>query len=210
MSLKNIEIDLEKTEQEERLLLFKFAKILGLDPEIIKNIPAGYINPEYSGFIEETQVKYWIKQARGKRLDLIKKRFQISVHQKALDRAKYSWLPEITGDFSFSFSGAEYPLSEPGFNLGINVSFQLPVMPIEAGTSLGKRSLLERSLGFTMSGTIPENLEELYSIKIAKINLSKAGSELEDFETDLHFNIQESIFTIVNQKKCFHFLKKSL
>ncbi len=206
LSFKNLEIELEKTEQEERLLLFKFARALGYDPEAQIPIPTGYINPEYIGFITEYNSEYWLGLAREQSVEFISRRFQIASLNDVLQKSRFSWLPAVSAKFTFTLSGDEYPLTEPGFSIGLNFSFAIPTFPVTAGTTIGKRNPEERSRGYSISGDVADNLQDIYSIRVAKLNLAKASNELVDFETDFRFNIQESLINLENHKQMLNLL----
>jgi outer membrane protein TolC len=201
VSLKNLQIELENTQQEQRLLLFQFARLCGCDPDAVIPVPTGTINPEFHGFVEQREAGYWLAQSKLHSVDFIKKRFEISLLHETLEKARFSWLPEISGRFTFSFSGNQYPLTEPGFSLGIDISFDLPVFPLKAGASAGKRTPEERSAGFSTSAGIAENIEYFYSRELASLNLAEAENALKDYQSELRFAIEESLVTIENQKK---------
>ena len=210
LGLKNIELELEKAEEEERLLLFKLARLTGSDPAEKKPVPVGTINEEYAGFTAAQSADYWLKRALENNLELLKLRARLAAQQEALAAARLRWLPEITGSFSLFFSGVDYPLTEPGFNLGLQFSFQAPFLPLQASASAGKRNPQERSLGYSASGKLAESLEGLYSLSLAKLNLQQARGQLEEFEMELKLQIQESLFTIENQKKILLLLREKL
>jgi outer membrane protein TolC len=210
LSMKNLEIELEATEQEERLILFKFARILGYEPESPIPVPAGYINPDYTGFITETNSEYWLELAREESLEFISRRFQVSALSDTLQNARFSWLPEISLKFTLTLSGDEYPLTEPGFSLGVNFNFAIPTFPITASTTIGKRDPDERSRSYSLGGNVADNLQEVYSIRVAKLNLAQAANELIDFETDFRFNIQESLINLDNHQRMLNLLFEKL
>jgi outer membrane protein TolC len=208
VSLKDLEIELENTEQEHRLLLFQFARLCGCNPDAVIPVPTGTINPEFNGFIEQREPMYWLKQSQRYSVEFIKKRFEISLLNETLQKSRFSWLPEISCRFTLSFSGNQYPLTEPGFSMGIDISFDLPVIPVKTGASIGKRTPNERSMGFSTSAGIAENIEYFYSQELAALNLAEAENALEDYQSELRFAIEESLITIENHKKMLSLLNE--
>ncbi len=215
LAVADFKIDLEETEQEERLLMFQFARILGSPPEETP-LPAGYINPEYSGFIQcedddlSSLSDYYTEKAKKNSLEFMKKSLQVLQSREILRQAKWRWLPQIKANLDLSMSGNRFPLSEPGFSFALEFGFDLPVTPIQTSSTLGKKDPTERSTGLSVSTQPITNLEGLLSKRIAEINLSKTCSELDDFETDTRFTIKESLVKIDNQRETLALFRKKL
>ena len=209
LAIKNLEIELEKTIQEEEILLFQFAKQLQIDPDKVPN-PSGYINSNYNGFIQTFDADYYVRLMKKNNLDFMKKRTQVFIRLKELDQARWSWLPEISSNLELSMSGQKFPLTEPGFSIGLSFSFPLPVMPTQINATVGKKNPSERSIGLSYSSQIAENLEEIYTVALARLNLAKSSFDLESFEDDMGFNVKMSLKDIQNRKKMLELLKEKL
>jgi outer membrane protein TolC len=208
--LKNLELELERTDQEQRLLLFRFGRLLGSDPDAAPPVPAGRLNPDYNGFIPELDGDHWRGLALQRNPDLRKIRMRVQEQDELLRQAARSWLPEIRGSFSAFASGPEYPLSVPGFEAGVELHFQLPVLPMQAAGAVGKTSPEERSLAGSASFQVLEGLEDLYSKKLARLHLSQAAGDLDALMTEIAFKIRELLFNIGSLKKSLRLLREQL
>jgi outer membrane protein TolC len=208
--LKSLELELERTEQEQRLLRFRFGRILGLDPEQPAPLPAGRLNPDYRGFITELEGAYWRSKAMMGNSELRQLYLRVEEQGELLRHAGRSWLPAVRGSCSLFVSGAEYPLSEPGFEAGLELLFQTPLFPLRAAAEVGKSSPGERSLSGSASSGVLEGMEGLYSKKLARLHLSQATGDLGALKAEIGFQIQELLFNIASLKKSLGLLRERL
>jgi outer membrane protein TolC len=208
--LKDLELDLEETEQEERLLGFRFGRLLGLKADIPPPIPAGRLNPDYNGFLSEQDDRVWLDSALQRNADLRRAAFRLREQNELLRQAACSWLPDVRGSFTAFAGGREYPLTEPGFEAGVELSFRLPVLPLRAAAEVGRTSPGERSLAASASAGVLEDLEELYSKKLARLQVNRAAGDFEELRTEIDFKIRELLFNIKSGKKRLQLLRDRL
>ena len=128
--------------------------------------------------------------------------------RKDLRRARRSWVPSLSANVELSMSGTSFPLTQPGFAVGVDLDFALPVVPIQTQATAGKQSPLERSAGFTFSSQPGDNLEDLYSAKVARLNVHRTRAGIEDVETDLRFAIREAVKSIEGQRRALALLRE--
>lgn len=215
LMIANLEIELEQTEQEERLLMYRFARLLDYPANRFLQL-RGKLNEQYAGFtsFEDKDLSnltdYYLEQARKNSLEFLKRGFQVQAYRETYFQTRWSWLPNIQAELELSMSGDSYPLSQPGFSLGLEFSFSLPISPFAATATLGKSSPIERSKAFSVSGEPLSNLEGLFSKQLAEINLSRASTEKLDFEEETKFAIAESLFKIQQQRKALELLRKKV
>jgi len=215
LAVANYELELAETEKKQRLINFRFARMLGYPPEEAPPL-SGYINAEYSGFIGNEDVDtaelsaYYIDKAKKNSLEFMSKRLNLLQSKELLNKARWSSLPNIKANLELSMSGDHFPLSEPGFSLGLEFGFDLPASPLQATTTLGKQNPDERSTGLSATVEPVTNLAGLYSRQIAATNLSKTRKELDDFGIDTGFAIEENLEEIRNQRKTLDLLRQKL
>jgi outer membrane protein TolC len=212
LQIADLEIELEETAQQERLLLYDYCRLLGYARHSPPR-PAGQLNEQYAGFISfkkpvGEQAERYLQSARRNNVEFMEKRLQLVKCRENWQASKRAWLPEITANLELSMAGESLPLYQPGFSLGLDLDFDLPVAPISSSATLGTSNPKERSRGISVSTAAAENLEALYSIKIARLELSRAGAELQQLETELAFELEESLVSVRNRKNTLELLRR--
>jgi outer membrane protein TolC len=208
--LKDLELELERTEQERRLLLLRFGRLLGINSELAPPLPAGRLNPDYRGFISEPDEACWRGKALQRNPELRQGYSRVQEQSEVLRQAARSWLPAVRSSFSVFVSGQDYPLSEPGFEAGVELFFQLPVLPVQAAAEVGKYGPRERSLASSGTLQVLEGLEGLYSKKLARLDLSRATGDLDTLKAEIGFKIKELLFNINSRKKSLRLLREQI
>lgn len=177
LAVQDLEIELAVLQQEQDLLEFELKELLHISTINTLEL-AGRINPDFRGMLVREDAKYYIEHALEHSLDLRKREAEITAHSDAAKRALHSWLPRMSTQLELSVAGDEFPLTEPGFSVGVNLDFSVPLVPFRTGITAGSRRMEERSLGLSSSAELGENLTEWQSLRIARIGLRKAETEM--------------------------------
>ncbi|MFP4432575.1 MAG: TolC family protein [Spirochaetaceae bacterium] len=195
LQVKDVEIEADQTARREELVALRFGRLVGL-PETILPVARGRINPAYSGSLEETTVETYLARARLESLELVQRRVELDNRREELERVRRRWIPAVSATAEVNVSGKSFPLTEPGFSLGLSLSFAAPVLPAETGVTVGRRGELERSTALTASGRPAENLEEIYSEEVALLAAQRSRQGLLDFESDISFTAREGLLQV--------------
>ncbi len=197
LAVQELEIELAVLQQEQDLLKFELKELLHI-PTINTLELTGGINPDFRGMLVREDAKYFIDHALEHSLDLRKREAEITAHSDAVKRALRSWLPRMSTQLELSVAGEQFPLTEPGFSVGINLDFSAPFVPFRTGITAGSRRAEERSLGLSSSAELGENLTEWQSLRIARIGLQKAETEMRTARRALEHSVLQQI-----QKRSF-------
>ncbi len=215
LAIKDLELQSEKTLQEKSLLSQRLAWLVDLPLTDLPQLK-GEIDRHYSGFLDkvippkEITPDFFIHQALKYNRDLLIKRYNLLAEKENLKHLQFSWLPYITADLSIGISGDEFPLSKPGFNIGIKFDFELPLFPSTIKTSAGKSGDSERSRGFSISGEPGSNTEGVFTRKEAQIEVSKLVEEIQKMEKNIEFTVYEQLLKLKNKKTQLDLLRDKL
>jgi outer membrane protein TolC len=192
LALKDLEIELARSAQEEERLLFELRSALGLGRDH-PLILTGRINPEFDGLLGRQDPEYYLAAARAHSLQLQQQRAELFDLQATLRRARFSWVPEVSAQLQLSAYGESFPLTEPGFSVGVSLDWAVPILPGKLSASLGKQNPLERSASSSTSLAVAEDLEGIYSTTVARLNVRRAAAALETADRDLEFAIRQQL-----------------
>ncbi len=215
VAVSDLELQQEKTAQEERVLLFRFARLLGYPPESPPR-PAGSIAADYAGFLlgeeeplEKAAARYLERTMRASG-ELLAARLEAEQSRRAALASRWSWLPQVRLVLAVSMSGDRFPLSEPGFSAGLEMGLDLPVLPSAAALSLGSTGAWGRSRGFTVETQPGDALEGLWDRSLAELKARQAALQLEELYTQLRFDIAEELAAIRYRKRSLALLRRRL
>ncbi len=192
LAVKELEIETASMQHEEESLLYRLKKLLRLDQSLAAE-PVGRINPDFLGMLPTENADYYLESACKNSAELNNKTLAIACLRRALKAAQLSWLPAISAEAELSLAGEEFPLSEPGFSLGLNFDFNAPLFPVHTGISAGSGKAGQRSAGLSSSIDLVENLESFEAVRIARLQLLKAKTESEEYRNDLFFSIRQQL-----------------
>jgi outer membrane protein TolC len=204
LAVKDLEIELAGVGQQERQLLFELKGLLGLRGEG-GPVPAGRIDAGFTGLLEQSPLgqagdaEAYLLAARRWSVELQRQQARLLELQEALRQAEWSWLPQVSARLELSMAGDELPLTEPGISIALGFTFRAPVLPGQLALSIGSAGPQERSTGFSSAVGLAENLGQLHSVSVARLNLLKAGSELEELQGSLEFAIREQLHSRTHQ-----------
>lgn len=207
LQAKDLQIEADRTARREELASLRFGRLIGL-PEEVLPVARGRINPGYSGFLEETTVAPYLARARLESLELARLRVELDGRREELEQVRRRWVPAVNATAEVSAAGESFPLTEPGFSVGLALSFATPVLPGETGLTLGRRGEFERSSALTASARPAENLREVYSEEVATLAVERSRQGLLDFEGELLFAAQEGILEVAAARRTLDLLRE--
>jgi outer membrane protein TolC len=192
LAVQDLEIELAVLEQEQDLLEFELKELLHI-PMVNTLELTGGINPDFRGMLPREDAQYYVDHALEHNLDLRKLSAEITAQSDAVKAARRSWLPRMSTQMELSVAGEDFPLTEPGFSVGVNLDFSTPLVPFRTGITAGTRRAEERSLGLSSSAELGENLLEWQSLRIARIGLQKTQTEMRTARRAVEHSIQQQI-----------------
>jgi outer membrane protein TolC len=192
LAVQDLEIELAVLKQEQDHLMFELKELLGVAPERPLEL-AGEISPEFRGMLPELGGRTYIERALNNSLELQERAAELAVLNQRWRQARRSWLPRVSTELELSVIGENFPLSEPGFSVGVNLDFAAPPVPLSTGITTGSRRSGERSLGLQASAELGENLSHWQSAKIAGLGLQKAQTELERAQRRLEDSVRRQL-----------------
>ncbi|WP_246157105.1 TolC family protein [Oceanispirochaeta crateris] len=168
IQINAIEYSLNIKDTEEGLLQSRYAlaTLLYLPLEQLPPL-SGQLNQDYKGdsplFTHGTpnDISLLKTKAQEYNTDLMSLYRQESNARRALLDSRIHWIPKIEATFDYSLSAMDFPLDEPSFSLGLDFSFQTPLLPGSIGVQAGKSSRSEHNLSTDSALYIGENLEGL-------------------------------------------------
>jgi outer membrane protein TolC len=194
LAVQDLEIELAVLEQEEDRLEFELKELLHIPPINSLELIGG-INPDFRGMLPNEYAQYYIDCATKNNLDLRKQTAEITALADAVKQARGSWLPRMSTQVELSVVGERFPLTDPGFLVGVNLDFSAPLVPFRTGLTAGSRRLEERSLGLSSSAELGENLLGWQSLRIARIALQKAETKMQKVRRTLEYSILQQLKT---------------
>ncbi len=195
---RNIELLLERKNNEKKKMIFSFSRLLSLKSDIKPEI-TGLINTDYCGFIKEND-DFFIKTAAEKSSNYKEKYLERESAYQNYKITEKENIPDVKADCGFSMSGEEFPLTRPGFDMSVTFSFDKPGLPSSFTAGINKEEY-ERSRTLTAQTGPFSNLENIHTREAARLNLDKKGWEIEEFKTVNDFNIRELLLDIDSLKR---------
>lgn len=192
LAVQDLEIELAVLQQEEERLEFELKELLHIPP--INSLQlTGAINPDFRGMLPNRDVQYYVDCALKESIDLQKRTAEIAALSGVVKQARCSWLPRMSTQVELSVTGEGFPLTDPGFSVGVNLDFSTPFVPLRSGISAGSRGMEERSLGLSSSAQLGENLTGWQSPRIARIGLQKAETEMQAAQRTLEYSVLQQL-----------------
>ncbi|MBN2554002.1 MAG: TolC family protein [Spirochaetales bacterium] len=188
LAVQELEIDLGLLRQEEDLLEFELKQLLDIPPAGSVEL-TGAINPDFRGMLTIDDPAYYLDRARRSSLELKQRAVEITALQAAVQQARWGWLPSVSTQLELSVAGRQFPLTDPGFSVGVNLDFSTPFIPFRTGFTAGGRTRDQRSLAAAVSADPVENLDDRLNLRAAKVELQKAESEMERAQQALEYSI---------------------
>ncbi len=205
MSLADLSLEISSTDRRRERSRIVFSRLLNADPDS-GLVPGGGIVARYRGFLLDSGSdtrelrNRLFEDARINNTDLLAAANRFESALQAKRQADLAWIPELKATAEITMSGDRFPLTEPGYRLGLDIAFGIPAVPISAGTAIGKAAPRERSLGLNADARPMENLESLLTSRAASLELGKADMSKEETEQELHFRIRDLISEISHMR----------
>ncbi len=204
--VKDLELEQSSLRREESRVLFEFKKLIGRK-EGEEIVLIGRIDPEYRGFVDREKEPFFLSEARKNSTELEQQRIELSSLRDTLRREETAYIPEVSARMELSMGGTEFPLTEPGFTIGVTFGWSTPIIPLSIGLSGGKEGLDQRSRGLNGQAGIAENLENILSAEIVRTDLNRAQKGYETYLRDLEFQVRESLSAISESAAALQILK---
>ncbi|MDC7235569.1 MAG: TolC family protein [Spirochaetales bacterium] len=119
--------------------------------------------------------------------------------------ARFCWLPEIEATADVRFTGSRFPLSQPSFSMGLNFSFDAPLLPGRIEVQTGRSNPSEHNRSIRSETGVLENLDALVLPSIARNRLENIHRETEELKRQISFRVQALIHSIqFNSHRCAH------
>ena len=192
LTVQDLEIELSALKQDEARLKFEFKELLHVPSHSSLEL-LGRINPDFRGMLPDREVQYYVECALKNSVDLEKQQAEITNLGNRVQQARYSWLPMMSTQVRLNVSGESFPLTEPGFSIGVNLDFSAPLAPWRTGVSAGSDGEDKRSLGLSSSVDVGENLMGWQAPRLAGIELCKAKTKMLSQCRVLEFSVLQQL-----------------
>lgn len=205
--VKDLELEEAGHHLRRKRLLYEFALMMGGNGDE-GFFPEGRLDHGYPGFVKQEDAGYYLDAAEKNSAALLELAGEMYSLGEILRREERSGLPSVSTRMELFVSGREFPLSRPGFTLGIGLAWNNPILPFSAGATAGSRNPFERSLGTDGSLRLADDLEGLLSAEIARVNLHKAGVNHENAIRNLRYSIREELAEIEREAGTLNLLRE--
>ncbi len=197
ISFKKIQNERISCEREYRTLMRKFKIALNLDPEIEIVLTENPIYETNESIVLEDHLFFLWDRYKQLSIEMQKSNMLLFYSEKQYQYVKKQYLPDITFSGSLSFSGENYPLTQPFYSFRINFAFSnFPLLPV-TGTSgfdmnsTGKLTKMSNEVSIPLS--VPLNYLE--TLKTNEISIQQKKQEKKNAE----FSSYESFFDLIAQ-----------
>jgi outer membrane protein TolC len=192
LAVQDLDIELAVLKQGETRLEFELKELLHISSVDSLEL-TGAINPDFRGMLNHEDAQYYVDCAVRNNLDLTRRTAEIAALADAVKRARSRWLPRMSSQVELSVSGEDFPLTDPGFSVGVNLDFATPLIPIRAGVTAGRREAEQRSLGLSSSADVGEDLLGWQSLRSARIGFQRAETGMRTARRTLEFSILQQL-----------------
>lgn len=194
VAVAGADLDIQRAglQLEERRMLFELQQALGLPPGQPLGI-RGQINLDFAGLLESAHPADYLAAARRASLELHRRQAQLTALTEAARRARLAWIPSLSAEAQLSASGDQFPLTEPGFSVGLNLDFRTPLLPGSLGVGAGRQGGNKRSVSSAASLAVAEELDLVHDARLARLELRTAQAQFEDFQDGLEFAVRRML-----------------
>ena len=197
-------LSLDEREQELLTSRYELSMLLNLPLEQMAD-PEGQLNEDYAGrFGSELENEEFLlrmkAEAERNNQDLINGRLQEMQAYESYKDYRLSWLPRIDATADLAASGQEYPLNEPSFSLGLNFTFDLPLLPSTLQFQGGQKNPDEYNRSLSTTTGIADNLEGITDAKSAKNSLTMTRMDLENIKRSIDFSLRSTVEELLRSR----------
>ncbi|MBN1836704.1 MAG: TolC family protein [Spirochaetales bacterium] len=205
LAAKDQELELARRRQAEERSSFELREALGLEGQVRLT---GTIDEDYRGLLETREPQWFVEACLSRNLELRRQEVELYGLRMRLTQCRLSWLPEVKASAELSMAGEQFPLTEPGFSLGVDFEFAAPVLPATAASTVGASGPRQRSAGISGSFGVGDNLEGMLAVRLAALELERAASRREAIRRGLEFTVRERLQSIAHQREAFALLRE--
>lgn len=194
---KDLELEQATLDREEEQTLFELRTLLGCPDQQI--VPTGSIDPNYTGFLPLEGEERYLTKAIQNSTELEELAIQRESLHDRVQQVHLSYLPSLALQVELSMAGREFPLTQPGLSIALKLAWDTPVVPFSLGMQIGKEGYYERRRGLDGTAQLGENLEELYSVRLADMNLKRAEVQYSQRLEEIRFTLKQA-FSLLREK----------
>jgi outer membrane protein TolC len=180
-------------EIEYRVLRERLAEKLEIVPPEALEPTEGICSP-YTGTRSGGAAALFLSTAREHNPDLVARRLATAAAERGLKHAKRFWIPRISLRGEVSVTGDRFPLSTPGFSVGVDISVPLPFIPLSGSVAVG--SLGPDSRFADIRGSASENPSRGGKILAARTAMERAEADFLTALVELEDGIASSFLEI--------------
>lgn len=217
ISYLETENDKKVSERELERQIQAFKVLLGLDKNVeISFLESFAIDESYTTLIDYVDFLY--ERIKLENSELKKQNLEILATQTQLDYKKKWYLPVVNLEASLSFSGKNYPLTQPDYSVKLSFSFENnPIFPLEIKENVGIKNNKVVSTGNSMSSTflpsttfvMDEKQQEIFLLQ-SKLKNQQTRNQLYETLLDSIYEHDDSIYEIEMKTKMIALQKKKI
>lgn len=195
----------------------EFKVTLGLNKNIeIELIETYSVSNTYKELIEYKNFLY--ERIKTQNIDLKKQNLEILSKQAQIKYQKRWFLPTIALEASMSFSGKDYPLTQPDYSIQLSFSFaNNPFLPIDIKKKVSIKNGKITSIGDSASTQILpsstftlEDMQEKLYLQQSKIKYEQTKNQLYEALLDLVYEHDDYVYEIEMKTKSINLQKKKI
>lgn len=194
-----------------------FKILLGVSKNVELDINDSFYN-EYKFISYMDYIDFLFEHGKNNNIELKQQNLSIITSQKQLEFSKSWFLPTIALEGGISFSGVNFPLTEPSYNIKLNFSFSdNPLLPTDIGKSLSlKNQKLNNisdnvSFSFLPSSTYFSTLRQNeISLLQLKLQYENSINQLYNTISDTIYSLDDLLHSIIIQEKTINLQQKKI
>lgn len=193
-----------------------FKMTLGCDRNVVLEFTETFSNDkEYVPITPYIDFLY--QRALSSSLELKKQNLNILATQKQIDYKNRWYMPSVSLDGSVSFSGRQFPLTEPDYSVALSFSFDKnPLLPTTYKKNLGITDEIN-SIGDSVRTTILpsttfaiENKMNQISLLQTKLNYANSKDELYESMLDAVYNHDDYVHNVEMKNRSVELLERKI
>ncbi len=196
IAVKKADIQLQEEKETERRNIEDFKELLGLKDEQVEIITVPLCNEITESMLLKPHESMLSASAKSKSIELRKLKQELEYEKKLNAFQKRIFIPSVSIASGISFSGKNYPLTEPQYTLSVGISFENnPYMQAAYENKTGFRKNRLNEYGNSFSSQIHPDLSHGNRMNMAdiKVNMDILGIR------KMEKNISDSIARIIEK-----------
>lgn len=194
ISYLETENDYEISERELERQKDSFKVSLGLDKNVEIDFTEDFLyEGTYKPLLEYKD--FLFERIKLESIDLKKQNLELLANQTQIDYKKRWYFPTVSLESNISFSGENYPLTQPDYSLKLSFSFaNNPLAFTDYGKNIGIKNKKIVSIGDSVSVNILPSSTFVLENKQEKLNQLKLKLQNEQTKNQLYENLLDSIY----------------